>query len=238
MRGAAEMLDVDIRAKWFPAIAAVPARQVLGPVAFKVAPGERVCLFGPSGCGKSTTLNLISGLDMDVEGRIERSGGRLAFVFQEPRLLPWRTCAENVALVLKGAPDARRAATRWLEEMGVAASADTYPQRLSLGMARRVSMARAFAVDPALLILDEPFASLDRPTATRLRDLLLATAIRQGTAVIAVTHDPLEAAIIGHRVLVMGGSPTTVVREVRIDLDEDRRHDLAALEGYAATIAG
>ena len=231
------MLDVTIRAKGFGAVAGAPARTVLADVAFAVAAGERVCLLGPSGCGKTTILNLVAGLDRELDGTIRRVPGRLAYVFQEPRLLPWRTCLENVRLPLTDAGDADGRARRWLEAMGVGEAAAVYPQRLSLGMARRVAMARAFAVAPALMLLDEPFVSLDQATAARLRRLLVETMAREGTTVVAVSHDPAEAAMLGHRVLVMGGAPATVAHVVDVPVDEAARFDVETIAPFARAVA-
>lgn len=231
------MLEVSIRRKGFGAVGGAAARTILADVAFSVAAGERVCLFGPSGCGKTTILNLVAGLDRDLDGTIRRAPGRLAYVFQEPRLLPWRTCLDNVRLALGDAADADDRARRWLDAMGVGEAAAVYPQRLSLGMARRVAMARAFAVAPALMLLDEPFVSLDQATATRLRRLLVETMVAEGTTVVAVSHDPAEATMLGHRVLVMGGSPATVGRVVDVPLDEAARFDADAIAPFARAVA-
>jgi len=121
--------------------------------------------------------------------------------------------------------------------MGVGAAAEVYPQRLSLGMARRVAMARAFAVAPTLMLLDEPFVSLDQATAIRLRALLLETMVREGTTVVAVSHDPAEAAMLGHRVLVVDGAPATLRRTVDVALGERERLEPRNLEPYAAAVA-
>jgi NitT/TauT family transport system ATP-binding protein len=193
-------LRVDVARKAFG------AREVLAGVRFALAPGEFVALTGPSGCGKSTLLRLIAGLDRDYAGRIE-APARIAMAFQEPRLLPWRSAREN--LLLAGAEAAT--ADAMLADLGLAEAADVPADRLSLGMARRVALARALAVAPDLLLLDEPFASLDEAGAARARALLLRVWRARGCGVLLVTHDPLEAEALADRTILLGGSPARII---------------------------
>ncbi|MGC8469213.1 MAG: ABC transporter ATP-binding protein, partial [Acetobacteraceae bacterium] len=153
------------------------AAAVLERIEFAVGGGEFCVLLGPSGCGKTTLLNIIAGLDRDFEGEVRIPGAvagraRAGCVFQTPRLLPWLTVADNLRLVLPPEAD-ERAALALLEAMELGPVRDLYPNRLSGGMQRRVALARAFAIRPPLLLLDEPFVSLDGPTADRLRGLLV-----------------------------------------------------------------
>ena len=142
--------------------------QVLGALSIAVASGEIAALIGPSGCGKTTLLRIIVGLDSDFEGTVRLPAhGRLGVVFQEPRLLPWRTVEENVRLAAPQASDA--ALDGLFGTLELSAHRRHYPGELSLGLARRTALARAFAVEPELLVLDEPFVSLDAELATRLR---------------------------------------------------------------------
>ena len=223
-------LTVELRAKRFPALGAAPAREVLGPLRLVVAAGETVAVLGPSGCGKTTLLNLVAGLDRDLDGRIERAPGPIGFVFQEPRLLPWRTVADNLRFVLGPLPDAEARITEALAEVELAAARELYASRLSLGMARRVALARAFIVRPSLVLLDEPFVSLDQPTAARLRLLVLDLLRRHRTTALLVTHEPREAVMLADRVLVLGEPPgrPRAIREV--SLDPAARRDPAAVE--------
>jgi NitT/TauT family transport system ATP-binding protein len=226
-------LKVDIETKAFPALGRAPVREVLDRVRLEVAAGETVAIIGPSGCGKTTLLNLIAGLDRGFTGRIERGPDtRLAYVFQEPRLLPWRTVSQNLALVLPEAPETRTRILRVLAEVGLEGAAEVFASRLSLGMARRAALARAFVVEPSLLLLDEPFVSLDESTAHRLRLLLLDLLERHRTAALFVTHHLPEAIMVAHRLVFLGGSPARILAERRIRLDAAARRDPLAVESW------
>jgi sulfonate transport system ATP-binding protein len=210
-----------------------------------IAPGEFCVVTGPSGCGKTTLLNIVAGLDKDFHGVLgfEPAGGRLpriGYVFQNPRLLPWRTVRENVALVRQHNHD-RFDVERLLGEVGLADAADLYPTRLSGGMARRVALARAFAIAPDLLLLDEPFVSLDAPAADRLRGLLVRLVTSRPLTVLFVTHELAEAVALADRVLVLSPAPGRIVAEMPIPLPRERRHDggtLAGLQAQLARLAG
>src|SRR5690606_1258869 len=144
-------------------------------LSFEVRQGEFVCLLGPSGCGKTTTLRILLGLEQEYSGRISLPDGdssRTAAVFQEPLLLPWRTVEQNIRLTLPASLK-QSSLDELFEILGLSGLETLYPAELSLGLARRVALARAFATEPAILFLDEPFASLDEPTAEKLRDLLM-----------------------------------------------------------------
>src|SRR5262249_37677563 len=158
-------------------------------------------LFGPSGAGKSTTLRIVLGLDHDFAGRVRGFHGRVGAVFQEPLLAPWLTVAENMRLVVThGVPEPDIPAI--LEEVGLSGAADCLPRALAWGMARRAALARALAVSPALLVLDEPFASLDPLLAASLSGLVSGWARRTGATVLLATHDLDQALGMADRVLV------------------------------------
>ena len=227
--GGADRLQVAIRRKRFAAVADAPARSVIEDLTLDVPANTFLALFGPSGCGKTTTLNLLAGLDDDFEGEISRpEPARIAYVFQEPRLLPWRTVEDNLRLVL-GRPD-EVLIEEWLHAMGLADVRKVFPTRLSLGMARRVALARAFVIRPTLLLMDEPFVSLDEPTAQRLRALLLETLRTHRATVVFVTHNLREAIMLADRIALLSPAPTTLLREVDILLTPEQRRDERAIE--------
>jgi len=224
-------LRIDIRAKRFPAVGQAPPVTALKDLQFSVRGGEFVCVLGPSGCGKTTLLNIIAGLDREFDGTIDlpvataRPRPVIGYVFQTPRLLPWRTVEENITLVLDPAQVRSGIVGDLLEATGLSAFRHAYPGRLSVGMTRRVALARAFAVMPDLLLMDEPFVSLDEPTAERLRLLLLDIWQARPTTVLFVTHDTREAAQMADRVVVLTPSPGSVRSIIAIDTPRRERSD-------------
>jgi ABC-type nitrate/sulfonate/bicarbonate transport system ATPase subunit len=189
--------------------------QVLGEVSLAIASGEVAALIGPSGCGKTTLLRILVGLDADYEGTVRLpSHGRLGVVFQEPRLLPWRTVEENVRLTAPLASDA--VLDGLFGTLGLAAHRGHYPGELSVGLARRVALARAFAVEPELLVLDEPFVSLDAELATRLRGELAELVARRPVTTLLVSHDVDEVIGLADRVFLLSGSPARVLAAMPI----------------------
>jgi ABC-type nitrate/sulfonate/bicarbonate transport system ATPase subunit len=188
---------------------------VLGRIDIALGAREIVALVGPSGCGKSTLLRIVGGLDTDFQGTLDWRGGampRIGTVFQEPRLLPWRSVRQNLLLAQRTAnPELADALLRALD---LASFGDAFPGTLSLGMARRVAIARAFAIAPELVLLDEPFVSLDPAMAARGRELLLNTWRARPTAALLVTHDRAEAAALADRVLLLAERPARVLEEI------------------------
>lgn len=178
--------------------------RVLGPIAFEVAAGETVALVGPSGIGKSTLLRLVSGIDTDFTGHIDRPDA-IAMVFQEPTLLPWRSALDNLTLLHPGLP--RKSALAALDEVGLSGKDTLFPGQLSLGQQRRLALARAFAGEPDLLIMDEPFVSLDDAAADRMLTLTEALIARHQPATLFVTHDMAEATRLAHRTLTLETGP-------------------------------
>jgi ABC-type nitrate/sulfonate/bicarbonate transport system ATPase subunit len=222
-------LDVEVRRKAYRS--ARGERAVLDELAFAVPRGEFTCIIGPSGCGKTTLLSLIAGLDRDFAGHIAREGsGRLGMVFQTPRLMPWLSVRDNVRLALPPSEAADGRAEAILREMQLGDFLEAFPGRLSGGQQRRVALARAFVNEPDLLLLDEPFQSLDAPTAEQLRDLLVALWMRRRPTILFVTHDLREALSLADRVLFLSASPGRVTLDLPLSATRPRHPDSAAVE--------
>ena len=237
-------ITVDIREKRYRGRAGVKEATALRNLRARVEPSELCVITGPSGCGKTTLLNIIAGLDRDFAGTLNFEPAarppRIGYVFQNPRLLPWRTVRQNVVLALARHCD-QGALDDLLAEIGLADAADVFPARLSGGMARRAALARAFAVEPDLLLLDEPFLSLDAAAADRLRALLLRLVAARPATVVFVTHDLTEAVELADRILVLSAAPGRVVAEMPIALPREQRREwgrLAALRSELARLAG
>jgi NitT/TauT family transport system ATP-binding protein len=217
------MLEVDIASKTYPTAGGPPLLAIEG-LRFSVPDGAFACLVGPSGCGKTTCLRILLGLDRDFDGRTTLPGGNphIGVAFQEPRLLPWRTVEENVRLAL---PPALRAKPLHdlFARLGLDGFEAFYPGALSLGLARRAALARAFAVEPGLLLLDEPFVSLDEATASDLRALLLYIWQARPTTALMVTHNLREAALLADRIIVLSARPGHVRGEHLIAVERARR---------------
>jgi NitT/TauT family transport system ATP-binding protein len=218
-------ITLDIEEKRYPAERGHRAVTALKDLHARIAPNEFCVLFGPSGCGKSTLLNIIAGIDGAFSGEIRFDGDpvpRIGYVFQKPRLLPWRTVRHNLELVLPRGVDPT-IIDGLLSEVGLAEVAEFFPSRLSGGMARRVALARAFAIEPDLLLLDEPFVSLDAAAAERLRALLLRLIATQPATVLFVTHDAAEAVTLADRILLLSSAPGRVLAEIPIPIPREQR---------------
>jgi len=200
-------------------------------VSLAVYDSEVVALIGPSGCGKSTLLNIGSGLtvpsggDAYVDGeRVVGPNAHVAFMLQKDLLLPWRTIAENVMLGVEiqgHAPQARRQrAQALLEGFSLAEFANHYPHQLSGGMRQRIALARTLAVDPSVLLLDEPFSAVDAQTRMALQRDLAVTLMRAGKTALLITHDLTEAVTLSDRVLVMSARPGRIIDEIAVDLPD------------------
>lgn len=196
---------------------------------------EFICLVGASGCGKTTLLNIIADLDGNYDGKIvvgqQQTHPKIGYIFQNPRLLPWRTVRENIDLVLPAGHDASLV-DALLAAMQLTAVQHTYPEQLSLGMSRRVAIIRAFAIDPDLLLMDEPFVSLDPPTARQVRELLLKLWQQRPHTVLFVTHDLREAIALADRLVFLSAAPMQVVSEIQVPIGRSHRYDEAAIEAF------
>jgi NitT/TauT family transport system ATP-binding protein len=214
-------------------------------VSFEVADREFLAVVGPSGCGKTTLLRLFAGLEAPTAGSVlvdgdpvAAPGPERAMVFQSFNLFEWRTVRENVAfgLEMQGVPadERREIAAEWIETVGLSDFAGAYPGELSGGMRQRVGLARALAVDPAVLLMDEPFGALDAQTRTVLQRELLEIWERQRQTVLFVTHDIEEALLLADRVAVMGTDPNDLATVVDVPFERPRHErDLEATESFA-----
>lgn len=205
-------------------------------LSFSVERGEFVCLLGPSGCGKSTALRLIGDLLAAKSGTVTVGGKPpsqawqdVAFVFQSPRLAPWRNALENVLLGVElrsGRAQARQSEARARELLalvGLSDSAHKYPSMLSGGERQRVAIARALAVDPSIVLMDEPFSALDPNTRRRLRSEIESIWQRTGRTVVLVTHDIEEAIVLADRIVLLSNKPTRVLESISVEVPRPRR---------------
>lgn len=241
--GAASRLEVRIQEKRYPTADGGQIVALKG-AAFSLEHGSFTCLIGPSGCGKTTLLRILLGLEPDYEGSVSlpSSSTAIGAVFQEPRLLPWRTVEENLRLALPRT-DANLSLDALLAELDLSDMRSRYPGELSLGLARRAALARALAIEPQILLLDEPFVSLDQTMAQRLRGLLLQLWRNRALTVLMVTHNLREAIQLADRLILLSPRPAHVVGEVTLDRPQSGRSEsetaslLAELAGrYPGTI--
>ena len=226
---------INIKSKYYRGV----SEPVIKDLRIHIKSGEFVSLVGPSGAGKTTLLNIVAGLDNNFSGEVSADGNnndeissdqqsRIGYVFQTPRLLPWLTVEENLKLVLHGEPERdelgdEEKIMHVLHSVGLDARKDSFPGALSGGMQRRVALARAFVVQPTLLLLDEPFVSVDAPTAERLRDLLMSLWQETQPTVILVSHLLQEAIALADRVIFLSAGPAKVVHETSLDTARPRR---------------
>ena len=206
---------------------------IISKLNFTLTSGEFVCLVGPSGCGKTTLLNIIAGLDKNFQGEIklgqQYNQPSIGFVFQNPRLLPWRTVKENIQLA---ANPTEKVLLSLLESMNLSKVQDAYPEHLSLGMSRRVSIIRAFAINPDILLMDEPFVSLDTPTARQVKKLLIQLWMQRPHTVLFVTHNLREAISLADKLIFLSPSPMSVIKEISVPIPREMRDNETAVESF------
>lgn len=196
------MIEINIVSKFYN------REQVLGNIDLSIAPKTSIALLGPSGVGKSTFLRILSGLDNNFEGSIKNET-KTAMVFQEPTLLPWRTALQNITLI-SGASD--ETAIEVLTELGLVSKLDHFPNQLSIGQQRRLSLARAFAADPKLLIMDEPFTSLDQSLVDEMLQLTKKLISKRDVTMLFVTHSRREAEFLSDEIYELAGTPATLTK--------------------------
>jgi ABC-type nitrate/sulfonate/bicarbonate transport system ATPase subunit len=221
------MINISIDSKRYPTKDQSGRHEVIANFQLPLQTGEFVCLVGPSGCGKTTLLNTIAKLDHDYNGSIEftqQSDPKIGYIFQNPRLLPWRTVRENIELALQDNVSADNI-DAMLEAMQLSQFQHVYPERLSLGMSRRVAIIRAFAINPDLLLMDEPFVSLDVPTAKKVKDQLLKLWLKRPHTVLFVTHDLREAITLADRIVFLTAAPMRVMRELAVPILRENRNE-------------
>ena len=209
---------------------------VLDGINFNIKEGELLAIVGPTGCGKTTFLNTLSKLMPATEGEILIDGEEanpkkhnISYVFQEPTCLPWRTVRENVAYGMEvkgvGKEEREARATQIMDLVGLSSCADLYPNQVSASMMQRIAVSRAFAVNPDLLLMDEPFAALDVGLKHELYGLLREQVAQRGTAVLMITHDLMEAVRLADRIVVMTAQPGRVLRAFRVALPQAQRSE-------------
>ncbi|HFD12444.1 MAG TPA: ABC transporter ATP-binding protein [Crenotrichaceae bacterium] len=235
--------SIDITRKEYPATASTSAHIAIKNLHLTLKQNEFVCLVGPSGCGKTTLMNIVAGIDQNYEGTINlgtlsQTDNKVAYVFQEPRLLPWRSVIQNIHLVLDdpNAPHNTKLIEELLELMEITHIRDHYPGQISLGMARRVALVRAFVVQPQILLMDEPFVSLDERTAQRIRQRLLETWQTQPHTILFVTHDIREAIYLADRIVFLSQAPSNVINEVKVTIPRHNRTDEHSIEAFRQSL--
>jgi NitT/TauT family transport system ATP-binding protein len=203
-----------------------------------IKPGEFVAILGPSGCGKSTLMRIVAGLEKATGGTVQIGQGKIAYVFQDSHLLPWRNVLRNAALPLELAgvdrADRNTTAREALSQVGLADAVQRYPAQLSGGMKMRVSMARAMVTHPDFLLLDEPFAALDEINRQKLDEQLRRLWLLHSMTVIFVTHSTAEATFLADRAIVLSARPARIVSDIPVDLPADRPAPIRSSPTFAA----
>ncbi len=229
------MIAINIKSKTYPAKGRAGQHLAIADFKLAINANEFVCLVGPSGCGKTTLLNIVADLDRDYDGEIKvgqvQTQSKIGYVFQNPRLLPWRTVRENIELAIEDNPSAENMDTL-LDVMQLSQFQHVYPERLSLGMSRRVAIIRAFAINPNVLLMDEPFVSLDAATARQIRTLTVKLWQQRPHTVLFVTHDLREAITLADRIVFLSSAPMQVVREIKVPIARHERDNEQVIEAF------
>jgi sulfonate transport system ATP-binding protein len=227
------MIAIDITRKLFPAKGRAGQHTAIADFRLSLQPNEFVCLVGPSGCGKTTFLNIFAALDHDYEGSIrfdqQNAQPKIGYVFQNPRLLPWRTVRENIELAMEDNSSSENI-DALLDVMQLTQFQHVYPEHLSLGMSRRVAISRAFAINPNVLLMDEPFVSLDAATARQIRELTIQLWQQRPHTVVFVTHDLREAITLADRIVFLAAAPMKVIAETMVTIPRSERDNEQSIE--------
>ncbi|MGO2117896.1 MAG: ABC transporter ATP-binding protein [Fusobacterium sp.] len=195
--------------------------KVINDISFEIGKKEIICILGPSGCGKSTLLNIIAGLNKDYLGTIENNVGKISYVFQEDRLLEWKTVYENIQFVNKDSE--KKDILKLIKEIGLEGFENSYPRELSGGMRQRCSIARAFNFKAPLLIMDEPFKSLDYTLSLQMIKKLIKVWEERENSILIVTHNIDQALMLGNKLLVLSKKPTFLLEEIKIQIPQEKR---------------
>ena len=226
-------INIEIKKKTFPL--KVQNKQsknvILKNLNFIIKKSQFVSIFGPSGCGKTTLLNIISGLDKDFDGSVQTFNSatnpnkNISYMFQAPRLFPWLTAIENVKFPIKKKKNCEKIAFEFIKKIGLERYKNQYPNRLSGGMQRRIALARAFAPNPNILLLDEPFISIDRKISNLLRKLLIKLWKKNKPIIIFVTHDLDEAIELADRICFLSNLPSKILLDYEVNLNRPRNQN-------------
>lgn len=200
-------------------------KKVIDDLSFSLKKGEVIALLGPSGCGKTTILNVTAGLLKETSGKVHVHTKKMGYVFQEHRLLPWKTVIDNILFVINDDDKKRKyeKAMRTLKMVGLDHVSDYFPAQLSGGMKQRVSIARAFAINPAMILMDEPFSAIDTELKSDLQNDLMELINNHSTGILYVTHDPLEAIKLADRILILSCENCNIKYEMVIDQARQNR---------------
>ena len=226
-------INIEIKKKTFPLKAQNKQSEnlIFKNLNFIIKKSQFVSIFGPSGCGKTTLLNIISGLDKDFDGSVQTFNSatnpnkNISYMFQAPRLFPWLTAIENVKFPIKKKKNCEKIAFEFIKKIGLEKYKNQYPNRLSGGMQRRIALARAFAPNPNILLLDEPFISIDKKIANLLRKLLIKLWKKNKPIIIFVTHDLDEAIELADRICFLSNLPSKILLDYEISLSRPRNQN-------------
>ena len=224
-------INIEIKKKIFPLKTQNKQSQnlIFKNLNFTIKKGQFVSFFGPSGCGKTTLLNIISGLDKDFDGSVQTykdaTNSNISYMFQAPRLFPWLTAIENIKYPINKRKNCEKIAFELIKKIGLEKYKNQYPNKLSGGMQRRVALARAFAPNPDILLLDEPFISIDKKVSNLLRKLLVKLWKKYKPIIVFVTHDLDEAIELADRICFLSNLPSKILLDYEINLRRPRNQD-------------